>query len=130
MLSNQIISKLSKFYIWGKVDYFVTKCFYKFQNSMIMQSVRRFTSVIKTKLRNVWNPKVPFSSNAPSRPINMAYSLFTSTSASSDAPPLLIMHGLFGSKKNWRSMSKALQTKFIPNRQVKSFACIVYENDI
>lgn len=34
------------------------------------------------------------------------------------APPLIVIHGLFGSKQNWRSLCKAIQQKTEPYRQV------------
>lgn len=34
------------------------------------------------------------------------------------AAPILILHGLFGSKQNWKSLSKVLASKTNPNRKV------------
>ncbi|MCL4124134.1 UNVERIFIED_CONTAM: hypothetical protein GTU68_003938 [Idotea baltica] len=62
----------------------------------------RFSSCNKSK-----------SSHGTSRiesPVRMAYTSFRSTSASnlSNAPPILIMHGLLGSKTNWKSLGKII----------------------
>lgn len=50
-------------------------------------------------------------------PINMAYASYEITTPVSTSP-LLIMHGLFGSKANWNSLSKALQQKTQPPRKI------------
>ncbi|XP_055842328.1 protein ABHD11 [Episyrphus balteatus] len=44
-------------------------------------------------------------------PIKMAVNVFESKSTDPNASPLMIMHGLFGSKQNWRGISKALESK-------------------
>lgn len=49
--------------------------------------------------------------------INMAYATYESTTTITSSP-LLIMHGLFGSKTNWNSLSKALQQKTEPQRKI------------
>lgn len=42
--------------------------------------------------------------------VDLAYASYESTTDSDDAdrPPLVILHGLLGSKNNWNSMSKAI----------------------
>lgn len=35
-----------------------------------------------------------------------------------EAPPVIVMHGLFGSKQNWRGIGKALEKKLAPKRKV------------
>lgn len=55
----------------------------------------------------------------PRGPITMAYNSYEATSATeNNANPVIIMHGLFGSKQNWRSICKALHAKSIPCRKV------------
>ncbi|XP_075152139.1 sn-1-specific diacylglycerol lipase ABHD11 [Haematobia irritans] len=45
------------------------------------------------------------------RPVKMAYNVFEGPSTDISRPPLIIMHGLFGLKQNWRAVGKALQAK-------------------
>ncbi|KAM7350587.1 sn-1-specific diacylglycerol lipase ABHD11 [Cochliomyia hominivorax] len=45
------------------------------------------------------------------RSIKMAYSIYEGNNTDYTKSPLLIMHGLFGSKQNWRGVSRSLQTK-------------------
>jgi len=45
--------------------------------------------------------------------VKLAYDAFKPSAASylSSRPPLLIIHGLFGSKRNWQSIAKAICRK-------------------
>lgn len=52
------------------------------------------------------------------QPIQMAYSFFEAPEAK--ASPLIIMHGLFGSKANWNSLCKAFIKQLKPERNVYS----------
>ncbi|KAL5277174.1 hypothetical protein ACFFRR_002412 [Megaselia abdita] len=45
----------------------------------------------------------------------MAFNVYGS---SEEAPPLIVMHGLFGSKQNWRGIGKALEVKLSPKRKI------------
>lgn len=57
-----------------------------------------------------------FSSHSP---VKLAYASYESTkelSSESAKSPILIMHGLFGSKSNWNSLSKSIHQK--TNRKV------------
>lgn len=63
----------------------------------------------------------PFVQNVRSyshsvRPINMAYNVFEGSNTDAARPPLIIMHGLFGSKQNWRAVGRALEAK--TNRKI------------
>ncbi|XP_073825394.1 sn-1-specific diacylglycerol lipase ABHD11 [Musca autumnalis] len=49
-------------------------------------------------------------------PVTMAYNVFDGKNTDTSQPPFVIMHGLFGSKQNWRAVGKALQAK--TNRKV------------
>lgn len=49
-----------------------------------------------------------------SRNVSSAQSSFSPESA----PPLLVLHGLFGSKANWHSLCKAMQLKTRPPRKI------------
>lgn len=53
----------------------------------------------------------------PSETVNMAFRVFDCDS-SSKVPPLIIMHGLFGSKRNWKSFSGFLQKQTVPQRKI------------
>lgn len=46
----------------------------------------------------------------PSDTVELAYASYESTAdgENSSRPPLVILHGLLGSKNNWNSMSKAI----------------------
>lgn len=56
----------------------------------------------------------------PIVPIKMAYNSYQTAGIDAGQPPLIIMHGLFGSKGNWNSLCKAYQ---------KTLNCIVYSVD-
>lgn len=54
-----------------------------------------------------------------SNPVSLAYNSYESNENSNDVAPVIIMHGLFGSKQNWKSICKALQSKSQPSRKVR-----------
>ncbi|XP_023015213.2 sn-1-specific diacylglycerol lipase ABHD11-like isoform X2 [Leptinotarsa decemlineata] len=60
------------------------------------------------------------SSSEALEPVKMAYATYESTGLDiiNQASPLLIMHGLFGSKSNWNSLCKAYHQKFDPTRKI------------
>ena len=41
----------------------------------------------------------------------MAYTLHSSPDHTTTHPPVIIMHGLMGSKMNWKTLSKAIATR-------------------
>jgi len=43
---------------------------------------------------------------ALSSPVRLAYDSIDANSDGEDLPPLVILHGLFGSKTNWRTLAK------------------------
>lgn len=51
-------------------------------------------------------------------PVQMSYTSFETAEAK--LPPLIIMHGLFGSKANWNSLCKAFTKQLNPRRNVFS----------
>lgn len=51
-------------------------------------------------------------------PVKMSYATFESTLAQNNTSPLIVMHGLFGSKSNWKSLCKTIQKKSNPQRKV------------
>ena len=50
------------------------------------------------------------SNSEPVTPVKLAYASYESMSGNKDNPkqPIMIMHGLFGSKNNWSTLSKAI----------------------
>ncbi|XP_013103016.2 protein ABHD11 [Stomoxys calcitrans] len=50
------------------------------------------------------------------QPVKMAYNVFQGTNTDDSRPPLIIMHGLFGLKQNWRAVGRALEAK--TNRKI------------
>lgn len=51
------------------------------------------------------------NSSTRSGPLDLAADLYpapSTASGGSSAPPLVILHGLYGSKQNWRSLAKTL----------------------
>ncbi|KAF5281677.1 hypothetical protein FQR65_LT14607 [Abscondita terminalis] len=61
-----------------------------------------------------------FGSATALEPINMAFASYESTSTYGDAQPspLIIMHGMLGSKANWNSLCKAFQKQTDPQRKI------------
>ncbi|XP_037957025.1 protein ABHD11-like isoform X1 [Teleopsis dalmanni] len=51
------------------------------------------------------------SFKSDSKPIKMAYILYEGPNTDKTLPPLIVMHGLFGSKQNWRRICRELQPK-------------------
>lgn len=55
-----------------------------------------------------------------SNPVNLAYNSYENADNGNDgAGAVVIMHGLFGSKQNWKSICKALHAKSDPKRKVR-----------
>lgn len=53
---------------------------------------------------------------------NLAANTFDQVSGGpQEGSPIIIMHGLFGSKQNWSSISKALNAQSTPTRKVRFF---------
>ncbi|KAL3272194.1 hypothetical protein HHI36_022677 [Cryptolaemus montrouzieri] len=52
-------------------------------------------------------------------PVNLAYATYEGTLTLENNPhPLIIMHGLFGSKSNWNTLCKVFQQKTNPQRKI------------
>ena len=61
------------------------------------------------------------------RPVMMSYSYHQTKQDETSVPPIVLMHGLFGSKNNWRSLSKQISAK--TGRAVKQLLlCIMILN--
>ncbi|VEN53245.1 unnamed protein product [Callosobruchus maculatus] len=82
-----------------------------------------FNNILKSIPQISANTQIVFrlTTNADTlQPVNLSYATYESTTADrpSQAAPLVIMHGLFGSKSNWNSLSKVYQQKCNPQRKV------------
>lgn len=53
-------------------------------------------------------------------PLELSYSVYDKLPSDQTTPPVLILHGLFGSKFNWNSLSKAFHQKTKPTRRIYS----------
>ncbi|KAL3265790.1 hypothetical protein HHI36_009988 [Cryptolaemus montrouzieri] len=51
-------------------------------------------------------------------PVNLAYVVKESTFSEKSSNPLIVMHGLFGSKSNWNTLCKWYQEKTKPQRKI------------
>jgi abhydrolase domain-containing protein 11 len=50
--------------------------------------------------------------------VPIAYSSYENVTSTHNTPPLVVMHGLFGSKFNWNSLCKAIHGKTSPTRKI------------
>ncbi|XP_001863078.2 protein ABHD11 [Culex quinquefasciatus] len=53
-------------------------------------------------------------------PVELSYTVYDKVASDSSTPPVLVLHGLFGSKANWNSLSKAFHQKTKPIRKIYS----------
>ncbi|XP_062552504.1 sn-1-specific diacylglycerol lipase ABHD11-like [Armigeres subalbatus] len=53
-------------------------------------------------------------------PVDLSYNVYENNPSDELTPPVLILHGLFGSKLNWNSLSKAFHQKTKPTRKIYS----------
>ncbi|CAN7938588.1 unnamed protein product, partial [Ixodes hexagonus] len=49
-----------------------------------------------------------YSTHSGLKGVSLSYASYESTNAECPRPPVVILHGLFGSKNNWKSISKAM----------------------
>lgn len=63
-----------------------------------------------SKLLSTFTTRLLSSTSENAETVDLAYASYESTGDddSSSGPPLIILHGLLGSKNNWNSMSKAI----------------------
>ncbi|KAJ8984150.1 hypothetical protein NQ317_017801 [Molorchus minor] len=72
----------------------------------------------QNSLINFKNPR-NFSSAETLEPVKLAYATYESTKSEGvQGVPLVILHGLFGSKSNWNSLCKVYQQKTDPQRKI------------
>lgn len=53
-------------------------------------------------------------------PVELSYNVYENNHSDELTPPVLLLHGLFGSKLNWNSLSKAFHQKTKPTRKIYS----------
>lgn len=53
-----------------------------------------------------WQNNLPYSTIYGSSAVRLAYESIDATTDGKKLPPLVILHGLFGSKQNWRTLAK------------------------
>ncbi|KAF9407723.1 hypothetical protein HW555_012343 [Spodoptera exigua] len=82
-------------------------CQENLQISLLSKQIEKLSLEIAELRTNQQNYQ-PTSENAEA--VDLAYASYESTSSqkSAERPPLVILHGLLGSKNNWNSMSKAI----------------------
>lgn len=80
-----------------------------FKNSKIVLSLNKRNSIVINSVKCASTKAVELSYNAYDK---------TNVSDSDKGLPLIIMHGLFGSKQNWRSLCKAIVERTNPVRKV------------
>ncbi|KAI8116000.1 hypothetical protein FF38_01109 [Lucilia cuprina] len=68
----------------------------------------------RSKMAHVYKFIRSYSHNA--LPVEMACNVFEGKHTDNSKAPLMIMHGLFGSKQNWRAVSRSLESK--TNRKI------------
>lgn len=51
-------------------------------------------------------------------PVELSYNAYDKIESDPPVSPVLVLHGLFGSKFNWNSLSKAFHQKTKPTRTV------------
>ncbi|XP_053673833.1 protein ABHD11-like [Anopheles nili] len=68
-----------------------------------------------TSLRAFHRSAVIYS---PPVPVPLAFTRYENNVSSNDVPPVLVLHGLFGSKSNWNSLAKAFHKNTKPVRKI------------
>lgn len=54
-----------------------------------------------------------------SNPVNLAYNSYENVDNDGEESAVVVMHGLFGSKQNWKSICKVLHATSDPQRKVR-----------
>ncbi|XP_001605620.1 protein ABHD11 [Nasonia vitripennis] len=86
---------------------------------MILRKCSSKLYLLPCRLNTIFVERGLANSHAIKTPVKLAYASYESTKeagADPSKPPILIMHGLFGSKSNWNSLSKSIHQK--TNRKV------------
>lgn len=79
-------------------------------NILTMMKYKMFSRLFtKTCLITPPTQITTYSTTSGAETVDLAYSSYENTSdENSKTPPVIILHGLLGSKNNWNSMSKAI----------------------
>uniref|UniRef100_A0AAG5DBQ4 sn-1-specific diacylglycerol lipase ABHD11 n=1 Tax=Anopheles atroparvus TaxID=41427 RepID=A0AAG5DBQ4_ANOAO len=81
-----------------------------------------FSNVIGTSCRRISIPLRTLNITAVQHsrpvPIPLAFTRYETNSGTDSAPPVLVLHGLFGSKSNWNSLAKAFHKNTKPIRKI------------
>lgn len=88
---------------------------------MLPTKLRNGVNILKSATNNYCKVYLRPASNAETlEPVQLSYATYESTVGLPDGqgPPLIIMHGLFGSKGNWNSLCKVYQQKTNPERKI------------
>lgn len=83
-----------------------------------MLSLRNYRYLLRLQSRTVSDGPTRTKDKEKIQPVDLAYASYESTDISYGPTPLIIMHGLLGSKNNWNSLSKAFHQKTIPQRKI------------
>ncbi|KAJ8680874.1 hypothetical protein QAD02_016661 [Eretmocerus hayati] len=86
---------------------------------MILRKCSATLFLLPCRLNTVVFERGLTNTQSSQKPVKLAYASYESTketSEESSRAPILIMHGLFGSKSNWNSLSKSIHQK--TNRKV------------
>ncbi|GAA5905955.1 hypothetical protein JCM5296_001300 [Sporobolomyces johnsonii] len=76
----------------------------------MLAPARSPSSTLRTSFRPALAPQRRFLGSAPS-PVKLAYESHLPANSTSSKAPLVVLHGLYGSKQNWRSLAKGMAAK-------------------
>lgn len=83
--------------------FFKKNCLFHFQN-VWLKPIRRY----------IWLS----NHNNQINSVKLAYNSYENTGIKYDVAPVLILHGLYGSKKNFKTMARTLNEVLKPKRKV------------
>ncbi|CAG9815156.1 unnamed protein product [Phaedon cochleariae] len=109
-----MMTKVSCSTLTSNFSYINVRMFFsKLKNSLSLKFSYPISTNIKLSVRHVSNTETL-------EPVKMSYASYESTVSEGhdQASPLIIMHGLFGSKSNWNSLCKAYNQKSNPPRKI------------
>lgn len=80
-------------------------------------------NLLKSLVLGQYVGKKAFSTSSKLRcaiPVELSFNAYDNIQSETNAAPVLVLHGLFGSKFNWNSLSKAFHQKTKPTRTIYS----------